>query len=142
MRYYGTLTGRRLNETKQKVYQEGEAPEYWDAYFAEILNVKDETGKSYGNLLIKATQKTALRLENFIVPNSTISFDCKSIEEGVIVGIRNWCTQYVITGGTSKCPPRIRSVQDIITMFGDKGIFCTYCTYRNNKKLCEKYKIN
>lgn len=51
-----------MNEHKQKVYQVGEEPEYWDTYFAELINVTDSSGNMYGRVLVKATQKTALRL--------------------------------------------------------------------------------
>ena len=44
MRYFGTFSGKIINETKQKVYQNGEEPEYWDAFYAELLNVTDEVG--------------------------------------------------------------------------------------------------
>ena len=42
MRYFGTFSGKLINETKQKVYQCGEEPEYWDAFYAELLNVTDD----------------------------------------------------------------------------------------------------
>ena len=42
MRYFGTFSGKLINETKQKVYQRGEEHEYWDAFYAELLNVTDD----------------------------------------------------------------------------------------------------
>lgn len=138
MRYYGTFTGRLLDEHKQKVYQEGEEPEYWDAYLAEMINVTDESGNSYERLLIKATQKTALRLRCYVVPNNRISFDCKEITDGVVIGIRNVCSSLI---GLGDFPYHIITVQEYITKLGHR-FGCVYCKYRNSKKGCMQNCVN
>ena len=35
-----------------------------------VINITDNSGNKYDRLLIKATQKTALRLRNSIIPNN------------------------------------------------------------------------
>ena len=137
MRYYGTFTGRFYDEHKQKIYQEGEEPEYWDAYLAELINVTDSLGNMYDRVLVKATQKTALRLKNYVVPCNNISFDCKEIKDGVVLGIRNVCVSLV---GLGSYPYHIMTVDDYISKFGHRS-GCIYCKYRNSKKDCIQYCI-
>lgn len=137
MRYFGTLTGIILNEGKQKVYREGEEPEYYKSYFAELVNVKDENGNCYNRMLIKATQKTALRIENHVLANNDISFDCKEIKDNVIIGIRNICYKLV---GLGRYPYKIIDFNEWNERFGS-NLGCIDCKYRNNKSDCSKYCI-
>lgn len=139
MRYFGTFTGRLVNEHKQKVYQVGEEPEYWDAYFAELINVTDSSGTMYGRVLVKATQKTALRLRKYIVPNNNISFDCKEIKDGVVIGIRNVCSTLVGLG--------FNPLYDVVNFSEyykrfDNCLGCIDCKYRNKKSDCLKNCIS
>lgn len=135
MRYFGTFNGRLINETKQKVYQCGEEPEYWDSFYAELLNVTDELGNVYGRVFVKATQKTALRIKNYIIPNNNISFDCKEIREGVVVGIRNVCSTFLRVGYGDSC-----EVVNFLEYYHRMGrsLGCIYCKYRNKKSDCLK----
>lgn len=135
MRYFGTFSGRLINETKQKVYQCGEEPEYWDSFYAELLNVTDELGNVYGRVFIKATQKTALCIKNYIIPNNNISFDCKEIKEGVVVGIRNVCSTFLRIGFGDSC-----EVVNFLEYYHRMGrtLGCIYCKYRNKKSDCLK----
>ena len=71
-------------------------------FYAELLNVTDELGNVYGRVFIKATQKTALCIKNYIIPNNSISFDCKEVKEGV-VGIRNVCSTFLRIGFGDSC---------------------------------------
>lgn len=135
MRYFGTFSGRLINETKQKVYQCGEEPEYWDSFYAELLNVTDELGNVYGRVFVKATQKTALRIRDFIVPNNSISFDCKEIKEGVVVGIRNVCSTFLRIGFGDSC--EVVNFQEYYHRTG-RNLGCIYCKYRNKKSDCLK----
>ena len=135
MRYFGIITGVLVNESKQKIYQEGEEPEYWDSYYAEAINITDNSGNKYDRLLIKATQKTALRLRNSIIPNNSISFDCKEIKDGVIIGIRNVCTSHI---GLGNYPYKIVSHTEYAKMFGNNDLGCINCKYRNKKSECLK----
>lgn len=138
MRYYGTLTGVISNLSKQKVYREGEEPEYWDSYFTELINVRDELGNTYGRVMIKASQKTALRLRNYIISNNQISFDCKEISDGVIIGIRNVCVSLI---GLGNYPFQVITIPECINRFGH-NLCCSECKYRNKKSDCLKYCIN
>ena len=133
MRYFGTFSGKIINETKQKVYQNGEEPEYWDAYYAELLNVTDELGNVYGNVYVKATQKTALRIKDFIIPDNNISFDCKEIKDGVVVGIRNVCSTFLRIGFGDSC--EVVNFSEYNHRFG-RNLGCIYCKYRNKKSDC------
>ena len=119
----------------KKVYQCGEEPEYWDAYYAELLNVTDELGKVYGKVYVKATQKTALRLKDFIIPDTNISFDCKEIKDGVVVGIRNVCSTYLRIGYGDSCEGI--SFSEYNQRRGS-NLGCIYCKYRNKKSDCLK----
>lgn len=135
MRYFGTFSGRLINETKQKVYQCGEEPEYWNSFYAELLNVTDDLGNVYGRVFIKATQKTALRIKNYIIPNNNISFDCKEIKDGVVVGIRNVCSTFLRIGFGDSCEV-VNFLEYYHRMGRDLG--CIYCKYRNKKSDCLK----
>lgn len=135
MRYFGTFSGRLINETKQKVYQCGEEPEYWDSFYAELLNVTDEVGNVYGRVFIKATQKTALRIKGYIIPNNNISFDCKEISDGVVAGIRNVCPTFVRIGFGGSC--EVINFQVYYNRTG-RGLGCIECKYRNKRSDCLK----
>lgn len=135
MRYFGTLSGKLINETKQKVYQCGEEPEYWDAFYAELLNVTDELGNVYGKVYVKATQKTALRLKDFIIPNNNISFDCKEIKDGIVLGIRNVCSTLLRIGYGDSC--EVVNISEYSQRMG-RNLGCIYCKYRNKKSDCLK----
>lgn len=135
MRYYGTFTGRIYDEHKQKIYQEGEESEYWDAYLAELINVTDSLGNMYGRVLVKATQKTALRIKNYIIPNNNISFDCKEIKDGVVLGIRNVCSTFLRIGFGDSC--EVVNFQEYYHRMG-RSLGCIYCKYRNKKSDCLK----
>lgn len=135
MRYFGTFSGRLINETKQKVYQYGEEPEYWDSYYAELLNVTDELGNVYGRVFVKATQKTALHIKNYIVPNNNISFDCKEVKDGVVLGIRNVCPTFLKIGFKDSC--EIINFLEYYHRTG-RGLGCIDCRYRNKKSDCLK----
>jgi hypothetical protein len=135
MRYFGTFSGRLINETKQKVYQCGEEPEYWDSFFAELINVTDELGNVYGRVFVKATQKTALRIKNYIIPNNSISFDCKEIREGVVVGIRNVCSTFLRIRFGDSC--EIVNFLEYSHRTG-RSLGCIDCKYRNKKSDCLK----
>ena len=137
MRYYGTLTGLKLNQEKQKVYTEGEEPEFWKSYYAELVNVTDELGNTYDRLLIKATQKTALRLENYVVPNNRISFDCREVKDDIVIGIRTVCASLV---GIGNYPYTILTVPEYTSKVGHR-FGCIDCKYRNSKKNCMQYCI-
>lgn len=133
MRYFGTFSGKLINETKQKIYQRGEEPEYWDAFYAELLNVTDELGNAYGKVYVKATQKTALRIKDFIIPDNNISFDCKEIKDGVAVGIRNVCSTFLRIGFGDSC--EVVNFSEYNHRFG-RNLGCIYCKYRNKKSDC------
>ena len=135
MRYFGTFSGKIINETKQKVYQNGEEPKYQHAYYAELLNVTDEVGNAYGNVYVKATQKTALRIKDFIVPNNNISFDCNEIKDGVVVRIRNVCPTYIRIGFGDSC--EVESFSEYKQRRG-YNLGCIDCKYRNKKSDCLK----
>lgn len=132
MRYFGIITGNIINKSKQKIYREGEEPEYWDSYYAELINVYDDAGNKYDKLLIKATLKTSLRLINYIIPNNSISFDCKEISNDIIIGIRNICTSNV---GIGDYPYKIISHIEYNKIF-NTDLCCINCTYRNKKSEC------
>lgn len=135
MRYFGTFSGRLINETKEKVYQYGEEPEYWDSFFAELLNVTDELGNVYGTVLVKATRKTALGIKNYVIHNNNISFDCKEIKDGVVTGIRNVCSAFTKIGFRDSY-----NVVDFLEYYNRMGIElgCIDCKYRNKKSNCLK----
>lgn len=135
MRYFGTFSGRLINETKQKVYQCGEEPEYWDSFYAELLNVTDELGNVYGRVFVKATQKTALRIKNYIIPSNSISFDCREIKEGVVIGIRNVCSNFLRIGLGDSC--KIVNFLEYSRRTG-RSLGCIDCKYRNKKSDCLK----
>lgn len=135
MRYYGTFTGKIYAEYKQKIYQEGEEPDYWDAYLAELVNVTDNLGNMYGRVLVKATQKTALRIKNYIIPNNNISFDCREIKDGIVIGIRNVCSTFLRIGFGDSC-----EVINFLEYYRRTGrnLGCIDCKYRNKKSDCLK----
>ena len=135
MRYFVFFIGKLINEAKQKVYQCGEEPEYWDSFYAELLNVTDELGNVYGGVFVKATQKTALRIKNYIIPNNNISFDCKEIKEGVVAGIRNVCPTFVRIGFRDSC--EVVNFSEYYNRTG-RSLGCIDCTYRNKKYDCLK----
>lgn len=147
MRYYGTITGRIRGFGSEKVYIEGEEPENWDKYEFEIENVCDEEGNIYGTKFARVSQKTALRMENLIVSGNLISFDCSGFDGNIILKIRNWCTSLIGIGKLDIANPFAWSEYFDLKEYNDFfkesniGLNCVYCKYRNNKKLCSKYKV-
>ena len=138
MRYYGVLTGKIFDKKVQmRREQPDESSESWDCFYAGVSNVVDENGNSYGDLLIWLSGKTALRFEPYIVKDNKISFDCSSINEKVIKGIRNVCSNYCVVGFNAS--RRVVDNAEYQKQF-KKNISCTWCKYANNKGLCEKYK--
>lgn len=129
MRYYGTITGKVYNDGIEKVYEREEAPMSFDKYLVECVDVNAEDGTHYDRLLISTAGKSKIHL--YVVPNNKISFDCRNIKDEIVTGCRNICANY------------IRNCNSAITKEDlDKRqprTFCIDCTYRNKKKLCEKY---
>ena len=132
MRYFGTITGNIIDKSKQKIYRECEEPEYWDSYYAEVINVYDDAGNKYDRLLIKATLKTAIHLMNYIIHDNSISFDCKEISNDIIIRKRNICTSNV---GIGNYPYKIVNFIEYNKMSGN-NLGCINCTYRNKKSEC------
>lgn len=89
----------------------------------------------YGRVLVKATQKTALRIKNYIIPNNNISFDCREIKEGVVIGIRNVCSTFLRIGFGDSC-----EVINFLEYYRRTGrnLGCIDCKYRNKKSDCLK----
>lgn len=147
MRYYGTITGKIRGFGTQRVYQEGEKPEDWNKYEFEIKDVRDEEGNTYGTKFARVSLKTALRMENLIVSGNLISFDCSGIEGDIILKIRNWCTSLTGVGRIDVANPFAWSDYFNLKEYNDffkesnVGLNCVDCKYRNNKKLCSKYKV-
>lgn len=104
-------------------------------FFAELINVTDELGNVYDRVFVKATQKTALRIKNCIIPNNNISFDCKEIKEGVVVGIRNVCSTFLRIGFEDSC--EIVNFLEYSHRTG-RSLGCIDCKYRNKKSDCLK----
>ena len=100
-----------------------------------MLNVTDELGNVYGRIYVKATQKTALRIKNYIIPNNNISFDCKEIKDGAVVGIRNVCSTFLRIGFKDSC--EIVNFSEYYHRTG-RSLGCIDCKYRNKKSDCLK----
>ena len=92
-------------------------------------------GNVYGRVFVKATQKTALRIKDFIIPDNNISFDCKKIKDGVVVGIRNVCSTFLRIGYEDSC--EVLSFSEYNQRMG-RNLGCIYCKYRNKKSDCLK----
>ena len=129
MRYYGTLTGRLSNASVEKVYEREESPKTFAKFFVECVDVNAEDGTHYDRLLISTADKS--HICGYLIPNNKISFDCRSVKDGIVTGCRNICANYM------------RSGTNVLTKdefdMNIPGGFCIDCTYRNKKKSCEKY---
>ena len=92
-------------------------------------------GNVYDRVFVKATQKTALRIKNYIVPKNNISFDCKEISDGVVSGIRNVCPTFLRIGLGDSC-----EVVNFLEYYHRTGrsLGCIDCKYRNKKSDCLK----
>lgn len=130
MRYYGTLTGNVYDAGIEKVYEREESPMSFKKYMVECVDVNAEDGTHYDKLLISTAGKS--HILGYLVPNNKISFDCRNIKDGIVTGIRNICANYEAKfGGKSVTKEEYDQIAP--------GRFCINCTYRNKKKLCEKY---
>ena len=129
MRYYGTITGNVYDAGIEKVYEREEEPMSFKKYVVECVDVNAEDGTHYDRLLISSAGKS--HILGYVVPNNKISFDCRSIKDGTVMGIRNICANYVAALGKYLTKDEYEPLAP--------DCFCISCTYRNKKKLCEKY---
>ncbi len=139
MRYFGILTGRKAKEGVAWIGQEDDKEDF-PCYYAEVKDVTDDAGNSYGNLMIWFSGKTALRCKECILPNNPISFDCTEIRDGKVKRIRNICVDKMLCGKGLPCEKILDHVGLQMLHSDDSFALCSYCKYVNNKKQCEKFR--
>ena len=78
-----------------------------------------------------------MRFSDLLTPNNIVSFDYKEIDNNIVSGVRNVCSNLVVLGcGLPDYPYEVVDHIKYFNMF-NSSLGCINCKYRNNKKLCK-----